>query len=169
MSRRIDEQIQYWKNRFERTGSWEDRLQWQSLMAQAEKGLEKAAKTEKRRGKYRKPLDYAHPGRKPGTYKHSEETKRKISESRKGQGKGVPKSAEYKRKMSEARRGPNNPFYGKTHPSKGKPRPEYRSEEGILKTCRPVIYNGRRYRSISEAECRSGMPAWKIKRDGQFI
>ena len=42
---------------------------------------------------------------------HSEETKRKISEAKKGK----TRSEETKRKMSEALKGKNHPFYGKSH------------------------------------------------------
>ena len=42
---------------------------------------------------------------------HSEETKRKMSESRRGQ----KRSDETKKKMSIAQSGKNNPMYGKTH------------------------------------------------------
>lgn len=44
--------------------------------------------------------------------KHSEETKRKISEKTKGKWNH---SEETKRKMSESKKGENNSFYGKTH------------------------------------------------------
>jgi len=54
--------------------------------------------------------------------KHTEETKRKISKSKKGQGKGVPKgpmSNETKQKLSESRR-KNSVKYSFMHPEHGK-------------------------------------------------
>ena len=166
---KISEQIAYWKNRFERTGSWEDRLQWQSLVALSERGLEKAPVIEKRKGKYRKPLNYAHGGRKPGTYTHSDETKRKISEKMRGKNRGVPKPADWKKKISEQFRGEGNPFYGRTPWNKGRKGIDPRSPEGRAVTCKPVLYKGRRYSSLAEAERKSGMPVWIIRRDGVQI
>jgi hypothetical protein len=49
--------------------------------------------------------------------KHSEETKRKLSEANKGENNplyGKSRSEETKRKLSEANKGENNPLYGKT-------------------------------------------------------
>ena len=49
---------------------------------------------------------------------HSDDTRRKISESMKDKGhwnKGKTMSDETRRKMSEAKKGDNNPFYGKSH------------------------------------------------------
>jgi group I intron endonuclease len=45
-------------------------------------------------------------------FEHSQETKRKISESNKGKTRIF--TEDHKRKMSEARKGSNNPMYGKT-------------------------------------------------------
>ena len=44
-------------------------------------------------------------------FKHSEESKRKISDAHKGK----THSEETKKKMSERQKGENHPFYGKTH------------------------------------------------------
>jgi len=61
-------------------------------------------------------------------YKHTKETKKKISEKCKGRKhteetkknisethKGKPKSKEHKRKLSESKKGKNNPLFGKHH------------------------------------------------------
>ncbi|NBP16368.1 hypothetical protein EBU95_18615, partial [bacterium] len=50
-------------------------------------------------------------GAKGKTWNLSEETKRKISEAK----KGVPKSEKEKIRLSESRKGKNNPNYGKKH------------------------------------------------------
>lgn len=64
--------------------------------------------------------------KKHGTYKHSKETKKKISKNRKGKNlgnthtKGKPLSKEHKRKLSKALSGKNAPNYGLKMPEETK-------------------------------------------------
>ena len=54
-------------------------------------------------------------------FKHSEKTKKKISEANKGKtpwNKGKTHSEEIRKKMSESLKGENNPMYGKRHSEK---------------------------------------------------
>jgi len=115
-----------------------------------------------------------------GVYKHSEETKRKLSEAKKGKThteetkkkiskihKGKTISNETKIKISESMKGENNPFYGKKHTPeniikisesmKGENHPQYGktiSEEHKLKLSK--VHKGKTLseetkRKISEA------------------
>ena len=89
--------------------------------------------------KYDPQFNFTEGGDGTSGFKHSEETKKKISEARKGKGK--PLSEETRRKMSEANKGENHPMYGKprseetrkkisetlkgkNNPNYGKPLPE---------------------------------------------
>lgn len=91
--------------------------------------------------------------------KHTEETKRKISEARKGKGTG-PKSAETRKKMSE-----NNRRYwaGKEPWNKGKKGLQKQGAEQLAKKSTPVVYKGTRYPSLNEASRQTGLSTYKIK------
>lgn len=65
------------------------------------------------------PMSYNLTNRWNGVTRHTEETKRKISESR----KGIPVSDETRRKLSEAKQGDKHPQWGKEGTWKGKKMP----------------------------------------------
>lgn len=97
---------------------------------------------------------------------HSEETKQKISQSRKGKGKGLKHSEEWilKRKQS----GNKNGMYGKDPWNKGKilgPQ----SAETRRKKGKPLIYNGVEYNSLNEAEKLTGVSSYKIRKNCVFL
>ena len=85
-----------------------------------------------------------------GVTRHTEETKKKISESKKG---NVFFSEETRKKLSEAKRGANHPQYGKTGYWKGKKL----SRESVRKTqlkCSYEVYseyNGNTYACTMDA------------------
>lgn len=113
-------------------------------------------------------LKYGNLGEKNGMYgtKHSEESKLKMSNSRKGKysGKdnhryGKKNSKETRQKISEAnkgkQKGEKNPFYGKKHSKENKEKLSKKSKERMkLKlpsTAKKVLIEGIEYRSIGEA------------------
>lgn len=98
--------------------------------------------------------------------KHSTETKKRISDNRRGKGVGLKQSSEWveKRKLY----GERNARYGQTPWNKGKVcGPQ--SSETRRKKGRPLIYDEVEYNSISEAEKITGISAFKIKKSCSFI
>lgn len=90
---------------------------------------------------------------------HSEETKRRMSESKRGKnnpmfGKSLPE--ETRVKMSESKRGENNPFYGKTHSEDHRRR--------ISEAMKGKVHSEEARRKISEAmkgrECNNKGKKW---------
>ena len=87
--------------------------------------------------------------------KHTEESKRKMSEAQKGEKShmyGKHPSEETKRKMSEAQKGENHPFYGKHHTEESK----RKMSEARKKPVR-CIETGIIYESIKEAKEKTGI------------
>jgi hypothetical protein len=78
------------------------------MMSLMNKGRKRSEESKKKMSEARKGIE---PWNKGKTNIYSEETKRKISETLKGK----THSEEFKKKMSEVTKGENNPFYGKTH------------------------------------------------------
>lgn len=100
--------------------------------------------------------------------KHTEETKRIISEKNKGRLKGVAKPAGFSDKCKERMTGQGNPMYGTTPWNKGKiigPQ----SAESRRKKGKPLIYNGVEYNSLNEAEKLTGISAYKLGKICEFI
>lgn len=73
-------------------------------------------------------------------FRLSNESKKKMSESRKGNSNalGMKHSEETKKKISERMKGKNNPMYGKTHPMFGR----NRSEETRIKISKKLNTSG---------------------------
>jgi hypothetical protein len=137
---------------YKESGRWQDYLAWKGLL-----GLI----TEEER------MEIIYAARRgEGNFfygkTHTEETKKKISNSRKGKAKGLKQSPEWieKRKMV----GDKNPMYGKPSPNKGKKQPcseEKRLKHPLLKT---IIYNGVEYNGINEAARKNNTSYYKIKK-----
>jgi len=113
------------------------------------------------------------------TYKHSDETKRKISKSLKGRNsptKGKKLSEETKRKISEKLKGKNNPNYGKkfseehrrkiSESNKGKKHTEEAKIKCGIKNKGKKLTEEHKSKIIKYGEKN---PAWKGGYDGQGI
>jgi len=145
----IEEHAEAHKILYEVHGRWQDLVAYRGLLGLITEEERMEIMYAARRGVKRPPL--------------SEETKRKISESKKGQGKGRKQSAEWveKRKMV----GEKNPRYGKVSPNKGKLQPcteEKRLKHPLLKT---VIYRGVEYKGLNEAARQNNTSVFLIKKE----
>lgn len=101
---------------------------------------------------------YARPGKLNPNYgrRHTEETKRKISEANKGNqyAKGAKRSEEARKKLSElasSRTGEKNPFFGKTHSEETKKKLAEANRGKLPPNIKPVSIDGCVYESASSA------------------
>jgi len=145
----IEEHAEAHRKLYEEHGRWQDYLAWRGLLKLITQEERMEIMYAARRGIPGKP--------------HTEETKKKISQSRKGKGKGIKQSDEWiaKRKLV----GDRNPMYGKASPNKGKKQPcseEKRLKHPLLKT---VIYRGVEYQGINEAARQNNTSPFKILKE----
>jgi hypothetical protein len=155
----IEEHANAHKSLFEQYKRWQDYVAWQGLL-----GLI----TEEERMKI---MYAARKGEGNFFYgkKHTEESKRKISESNKGKLKGKKQSKEHiNKRLAWKGDGSKNPMYGKDPWNKGKilgPQ----SAESRRKRGKPLVYQGVEYNSLNEAEKLTGVSAYKIGKNCVFI
>lgn len=93
---------------------------------------------------------------------HSEETKQKISEARKGKGTGPRDNTPY----LISNKGKNK---GKTPWNKGKKGLQKQSPKQLAAKSNPVIFEGIEYPSVWEAHRQTGISRFKIKKYGQLL
>jgi hypothetical protein len=136
----IEEHAEAHRKLYEQHGRWQDKVAWQGLL-----GLIPHEQIMREMYDARKGQGNHFYGRK-----HSEESKHKMRENRKGKGTNK-RSLETCKKISLATSGKNNPMYGKTPWNKGKIGAQPKSLESKMKVSKPVIYNGVEYWSIEEA------------------
>lgn len=151
----IEEHAEAHRILYEQHGHWQDKVAWQGLL-----GLIGHQDIMREMYDARKGEGNFFYGKR-----HSEETKRKISEANKGRLKGIPKSHEHKKKMRE-----NNARYwlGKTPWNKGK-KLGPQSAEVRRKKGKPLIYDGIEYNSLNEAEKLTGISSYKIGKNCVFL
>jgi hypothetical protein len=147
----IEEHAEAHKQLYEQYGRWQDLV--------AYRGLQGLITEEER-------IEIMYAARRGGGNffygkKHTEETKRKISENRKGKGTS-PKSLETRKKMSE-----NNgrSQLGKEPWNKGKTGVQPKSLETKKKISVPVIFRNVEYYSIEEAAKKNNTSAWYVKKE----
>ena len=139
---------------YEEHGRWQDRVAWQGLL-----GLIGHDDIMQEMWNARKGEGNTFYGKK-----HTDETKRKISENRKGKGT-APKSDETRQRMSE-----NHTRYwqGKVAHNKGKKqRPATILERA--KQGKPLRYNGKVYPTLAEAARANDSTPYKIGKQCEFI
>lgn len=153
----IEEHAEAHRLLFEEHGRWQDEFAWKGLVGLMSKEEIMNNMYANRRGS----------GNTFYGKKHTEETRKKISENRKGKAKGLKQSSEWieKRKMI----GSDNPMFGKISPNRGKKQPcseEKRLKHPLLKT---VIYRGIEYKGLGEAARKNNTSVFKIKKEAVIV
>jgi len=154
----IEEHAEAHRLLYEEYGRWQDYVAWKGLLG---------VMTEEER------MEIMYAARRGnGNFfygkKHTEETKKKISEKNKGKLKGVPKPPGFAEALSKKNSGSGNPMYGKPAWNKGKSLGP-QSAELRRKKGKPLIYNGVEYNSINEAEKLTGVSAYKILKNCELL
>ena len=149
----VEEHAEAHRKLYEQHGKWQDKVAWQGLtgLIGHEEILRIMYDAQKGEGNY----FYGK--------RHTEESKRKMSESKKGQGLGVPKNHGEKLKAIWAKKG--HPRAGKAPWNKGKTGvQDKRTAEQMASYSKPVTYKGVAYPSLNAASRATGISAYKIKK-----
>lgn len=137
---------------YEQYGRWQDYVAWKGLLGLITEQERMEIMYSARRGE--------------GNFfygkKHTEETRQKISQNRKGKGKGLKQSEEWIQKR--VRHGEQNGMYGKEAWNKGKTGVQEKSLETKKKISKSVMFNGVEYYSIKEAARQNNTSVWYIKK-----
>ena len=148
----VEEHAEAHRKLYEQHGKWQDKVAWQGLTGLI--GHEEILRV----------MYDAQKGEGNNFYgkRHTEESKRKMSESKKGQGLGVPKNHGEKLKATWAKEG--HPRAGKAPWNKGKTGLQKQSIAHMEHKSYKVVYEGIEYNSLNEASRATGISAYKIKK-----
>ena len=148
----IEEHAEAHRKLYEKHGRWQDRIAWHSLAGLITKEEVLRQMYDERKGE--KNYFYGKT--------HSPETKNKISENRKGKGKGIKQTEEWieKRKVY----GEKNARFGKDPWNKGLSGVQKKSIESKMKVSKPCKYKGVEYWSIKQAALANNTTPYKIKK-----
>lgn len=151
----IEEHAEAHRKLYEQHGHWQDKVAWQGLLGLINHEQIMTEMYAARKGK--------------GNYfygkKHSEETKRIISEKNKGRLKGVPKPEGFSEKCRERVKGENNPMFGRDPWNKGKVGVQPKSLETKKKVSVPIVFRGVEYYSIKEAARQNNLSDYLVKKE----
>lgn len=153
----VEEHAEAHRILYETYGHWQDKVAWQGLL-----GLIDHKEIVQEMYNARKGTGNFFYGKK-----HTDETKRKISESNKGRHKGKPKPNGFSENLSKKNSGSGNPMYGKTPWNKGKSCPASMSSK--IKKGQPVIYKGIEYYGITEAARANNTSRYHILKECIFV
>jgi hypothetical protein len=99
--------------------------------------------------------------------KHTEEYKRKMRETKIGQGLGIAKN--HGDKIKAFWEGKDHANKGATPWNKGKIGLQKQSVEQLLKKSKPIVFQNIEYISINEASRQTGISAYKIKKECMYV
>lgn len=148
----VEEHAEAHRLLFEQHGHWQDRVAWQGLL-----GLIDHKDIMREMWDARKGAGNTFYGKK-----HTEESKRKMSESKKGQNLGVPKNHGSKLKEVWAKIG--HPRKGKTPWNKGKTGTRTRTTTEMESFSIKIVYEGKEYPSLKAASRATGISPYKLKK-----
>ena len=158
----IEEHAEAHRLLYEKYGHWQDKVAWQGLL-----GLIGHEDIMREMYDSRKGSNNAMYG-KPCFYKMTDEEKERWRANLSKASKGKKKPAGFAEKLSKRNSGSGNPMFGKEPWNKGK-KLGPQSAEVRRKKGKPLIFNGVEYNSLNEAEKITGISAYKIGKNCEFI
>jgi hypothetical protein len=147
----VEEHAEAHRILYEQHGYWQDRVAWQGLLGLIGHDEIMQEMWDARKGK----------GNTFYGKKHTEETKRKISESRLGKGRG-PKNHGDKLKAVWAEMG--HPRKGKEPWNKGKTGLQTRTLNAMESVSIKIVYKGVEYPSLRAASRATGISPYKLRK-----
>ena len=142
----VEEHAEAHRKLYEQHGYWQDKVAWQGLAGLIGHDDIMREMWDARKGE--------------GNYfygkQHSEETKRKISENRKGKGTGLRDNTSY----LISNKGKNK---GNTPWNKGKTGTRKRTLEEMSSFSKPITYEGVEYPSLNAASRATGLSTYKLQ------
>jgi hypothetical protein len=147
----VEEHAEAHRILYEQHGRWQDKVAWQGLVGLIGHDEIMQEMWNARRGE----------GNHFYGKKHTDEYKRRMSELKKGQGAGIPKSEETRKRMRENH---HRCRAGKDPWNKGKTGTRTRTLAEMESFSIKIVYEGKEYPSLKAASRATGISPYKLKK-----